>query len=215
MWSEQISRQGLLIVVSGPSGSGKTSVVKALCQAEPTLTHSISATTRPPRPGEVDGVNYHFLSSSEFEALIQQGGFLESAKYGDHHYGTLKSEVDPKITEGKDVVLEIDVHGGMQVKSLSLKRVSIFILPPSFAVLEKRLRGRKTESTLELQQRLQGAKSEIAYMKDYDYCVVNLENSIEQTVQNLRSIIAAERCRIDNQLLKAISQEFPPPALPS
>ncbi len=211
MWSELISRQGLLIVVSGPSGCGKTSVVKALCQAEPTLMHSISATTRPPRPGEVDGVNYHFLSSSEFEALIKQGGFLESARYGEHHYGTLNSEVEPKITEGKDVVLEIDVHGGMQVKSFSLKRVSIFILPPSFAVMEKRLRGRKTESNLEIQQRLQRAKSEISVMKNYDYCVVNLENSIEQTVQNLRSIIVAERCRIDNQLLKAISQEFSPP----
>ena len=211
MWSEQISRQRLLIVVSGPSGCGKTSVVKALCQAEPTLTYSISATTRPPRPGEVDGVNYHFVSSSEFEALIKQGGFLESARYGEHHYGTLKSEVEPKTTEGKDVVLEINVHGGMQVKSLSLKHVSIFILPPSLAVMEQRLRGRKTESNLEIQQRLQRAKSEISYMKDYDYFVRNLENSIEQTVQNLRSIIAAERCRIDNQLLKAISQEFSPP----
>lgn len=211
MWSEQVPRPGLLIVVSGPSGSGKTSVVKALCQADPALTHSISATTRPPRPGEVDGVNYHFLSSSEFEALVQQGGFLESARYGDHYYGTLKSEVEPKIREGKDVVVEIDVHGGMQIKSLPLKHVSIFILPPSFAVLEKRLRGRKTESSLELQQRLQRAKSEIAYMKNYDFCVVNLENSIERAVQNLRSIIVAERSRIDDQLLKAISQEFTPP----
>ena len=211
MWSERVPRPGLLIVVSGPSGSGKTSVVKALCQADPALTHSISATTRPPRPGEVDGVNYHFLSSSEFEALVQQGGFLESARYGDHYYGTLKSEVEPKIREGKDVVVEIDVHGGMQIKSLPLKHVSIFILPPSFTVLEKWLRGRKTESSLELEQRLRRAKAEIEHMENYDFCVVNVENSIEQAVQKIRSIIIAERCRIDNKLLKAISQEFTPP----
>lgn len=211
MWSEQVARQGLLIVISGPSGSGKTSVVKALCRAEPALTHSISATTRPPRPDEVDGVNYHFLSASRFDELVRKGGFLESAKYGDHYYGTLKSEVEPEIEEGKDVVVEIDVHGGMQVKSLPLKHVSIFILPPSFSVLEKRLHGRKTESGLELQQRLQRAKSEIAYMANYDYCVVNFENNIELAVQNIRSIITAERSRIDNQVLTAISQEFTPP----
>lgn len=211
MWSEQISRQGLLIVISGPSGSGKTSVVKALCQVEPALTHSISATTRPPRPDEVDGVNYHFLSTSEFDELVQQDGFLESAQYGDHYYGTLKSEVEPKIGEGKDVVVEIDVHGGMQVKSLALKHVSIFILPPSFTVLEKRLRGRKTESGLELQQRLRRAKAEIEQMENYDFCVVNFENNIEQAVQKIRTIITAERSRIDDQLLKAISQEFTPP----
>ena len=211
MWSEQIARQGLLIVISGPSGSGKTSVVEALCNAEPELTHSISATTRPPRPGEVDGVNYHFLSASEFDELDQQDGFLESAKYGDHYYGTLKSEVEPKIREGKDVVAEIDVHGGMQVKSLSLKHVSIFILPPSYTVLEKRLRGRKTESSQELQQRLQKVKSEIAHMKYYDYCVVNSENSIEEAVQKIRTIIVSVRSRIDDELMKAISQEFTSP----
>lgn len=210
MWSEQISRQGLLIVISGPSGSGKTSVVKALCQVEPALTHSISATTRPPRPDEVDGVNYHFLSQSDFDELVQEDGFLESAKYGEHYYGTLKSEVEPKIKEGIDVVAEIDVHGGMQVKSLPLKHVGIFILPPSFAVLEKRLRGRKTESSQELEHRLLRVKSEIAHMKYYDYCVVNLENNIEEAVQKIRTIIVAERSRIDGQLIKTVSQEFTP-----
>lgn len=210
MWSEQISCQGLLIVISGPSGSGKTSVVKALCQADPALTHSISATTRPPRPDEVNGVNYHFLSASEFDELVQQGGFLESAKYGDHYYGTLRSEVEPKLREGKNVVVEIDVHGGMQVKELPLKHVCIFILPPSFTVLEKRLRGRKTESDPELQQRLQRAQSEIVYMKNYDFYVVNLENSIDQAVKNIRAIITAEHSRIDDQLFNAISQEFSP-----
>ncbi|MDE0186596.1 MAG: guanylate kinase [Candidatus Poribacteria bacterium] len=210
MWSEQISRQGLLIVISGPSGSGKTSVVKALCQADPALTHSISATTRPRRPDEVNGVNYHFLSSSEFDELVMQDGFLESAKYGEHYYGTLRSEVEPKISEGKNVVVEIDVHGGMQVKELPLKHVCIFILPPSFTVLEKRLRGRKTESGPELQQRLQRAQSEIVYMKYYDFYVVNFEDCIDQAVQKIRAIITAEHSRIDDQLFNAISQEFSP-----
>lgn len=211
MWSEQISRQGLLIVISGPSGSGKTSVVNALCQADPGLTQSISATTRPPRPDEVNGINYHFLSSAEFDELVRKDGFLESAKYGDHYYGTLKSEVEPKIREGKNVVVEIDVHGGMQIKALPLKHVCIFILPPSFTVLEKRLRGRKTESGPELQQRLQRAQSEIVYMKNYDFYVVNLENSIDQAVNKIRAIITAEHSRIDNQLLEAISLEFSQP----
>ena len=208
MWNEQLSRQGLLIVISGPSGVGKTSVVKSLCKADATLKLSISATTRPPRPNEIDGVNYHFLSPSQFEALIRRGGFLEWAKYGDHFYGTLSSVVEPMIAAGKDVTLEIDVRGALQVKALRLKGVFIFLLPPSFATLEKRLRDRNTESDPELQRRLIQAKSEITYMKDYDYCVINPEGGIEQAAQQIRHIISVERCRIDKQLLEAVSQEF-------
>jgi len=211
MWNEQPYRRGLFIVISGPSGSGKTSVVKALCEVDATLTHSISATTRPPRPNEIDGVNYHFLSPPAFEKLIQQGGFLEWTKYGDHYYGTLKSMVEPAIAGGRDVVLEIDVHGAMQLKALALKGIFIFILPPSFALLEKRLRDRKTESDRELQRRLLQARSEIAYIKDYDYCVVNPDNDVAQAVEQIRHIIAAERCRINPQLLELISREFSRP----
>jgi guanylate kinase len=211
MWSEGLSRQGFLIVISGPSGSGKTSVVKALCEAEAILEQSTSATTRSPRSGEVDGVNYHFLSPSKFKQLIQQGGFLEWTKYSDHYYGTLKSVVEPAIAAGKDLVLEIDVQGAMQLKTLPQKSICIFILPPSFAALEKRLRRRRTESDQELQRRLQRAKSEIPYIKDYDYCVLNPDNGIDRVVQHIRHIISAERCRIDNQLLEAISEEFSQP----
>ena len=211
MWNEQLSRQGLFIVISGPSGSGKTSVVRAVCEADTTLTHSISATTRPPRPGEIDEVNYHFLSSSAFEELIQRGGFLEWTKYGDHYYGTLKSVVKPAITSGRDVILEIDVHGAMQLKALALRSVFIFILPPSFALLEKRLRNRKTESDPELQRRLLRAKSEIVYIKNYDYCVINPDNGVEEAAQQILHIISAERCRINHQLLESISHEFSRP----
>ncbi len=132
-------------------------------------------------------------------------------KYGDHYYGTLKSIVEPTIAGGRDVVLEIDVHGAMQLKALALKGIFIFILPPSFTLLEKRLRDRKTESDRELQRRLTQARSEIAYIKDYDYCVVNPDNDVAQAVQQIRHIISAERCRIHPQLLELISREFSRP----
>lgn len=208
-----LSNKGLFIVISGPSGTGKTSVVRALCEADTTLERSVSATTRPPRPDEVNGVNYHFLAHTEFEELIDSGGFVEWIKYGEHYYGTLKSTVDSTISIGKDLILEIDVHGAMQVKALAIKSVRIFLLPPSFASLEERLRSRKTESDSELRRRLRTAESEVAYVADYDYCVVNPDNDVEEAVTQIRYIIAAERRRIDDLLLTLISQEFshPPP----
>ncbi|MCZ6678132.1 MAG: guanylate kinase [Candidatus Poribacteria bacterium] len=208
MWNDRPIRQGLLIVISGPSGSGKTSVARALCQADASLAYSVSATTRPPRPNETDGVDYDFLPRSEFEDLIQRGGFLEWTKYGDYYYGTLKSTIESTIASGKDLLLEIDVKGAMQVKALSLKCIYIFILPLSFATLKTRLRSRNTESDSELQRRLLTAESEIACVKDYDYCVVNPDNGVEQAVEQIRHIITAERCRIDCSLLDWISQEF-------
>jgi len=212
MWNRQISPQGSLIVISGPSGSGKTSVVEALCQSDPRLTRSVSATTRLPRPTEIDGVNYHFLPSSKFKTLIHEDGFVEWTKYGGNHYGTLKAEIEPPLAHGRDLILEIDVDGAMQLKSRNLKSVFIFILPPSFAILERRLRSRQTESDHELQHRLEIARSEIAKVKDYDYCVFNLENGIEEAVQQIHYIIFAQRRRIDNQLLGSISQEFSQPS---
>ena len=164
MWNKRPSQKGLFIVMSGPSGTGKTSVIKALCKDETTLEFSISATTRPPRSDEVDGVDYHFLDQTKFEDLIQRGGFLEWVKYGGHYYGTLKSTVELTIEKGKDLILEIDVHGAMKVKDLGIRYTSIFLLPPSLESLEKRLRNRKTESDSELQQRLLTAKSEFAYV---------------------------------------------------
>ena len=208
MWNKQRVQQGLLIVISGPSGSGKTSVVDALCQSNPALNRSVSVTTRQPRPNEIDGINYHFLSLSDFEALLEQNGFIEWTQYGKNYYGTLKAEIELPLAKGRNLVLEIDVHGAMELKSYNLKSVSIFILPPSFTSLEKRLRHRQTESDQELDQRLAIARSEIAYVKDYDYCVINVDDAIDQTVEQIQHIIYAECCRIDNQFLESINQEF-------
>ena len=208
MWNNRPSQKGLFIVISGPSGTGKTSVIKALCESDPTLAFSISATTRPPRSDETNGVDYHFLDRTEFEDLIQCGGFLEWVEYGGHYYGTLKSTIESTIKKGKDLVLEIDVHGAMKVKDLGIRYTSIFLLPPSLRSLEKRLRNRKTESDSELEQRLLTAKSEFAYVKDYNYCILNPDHNVEKAVTQIRHIISAERCRIDDQLVAAISQEF-------
>ncbi|RKU07781.1 guanylate kinase [Candidatus Poribacteria bacterium] len=208
MWNNRPSQQGLFIVISGPSGTGKTSVIRELCESDTTLAFSISATTRPPRSDEADGIDYYFLDETEFEALINSGGFLEWVKYGGHYYGTLKSTIESTIEKGKDLVLEIDVHGAMKVKDLGIRYTSIFLLPPSLESLEKRLRNRKTESDSELEQRLLTAKSEFAYVKDYKYCILNPDHNVKEAVTQIRHIISAERCRIDDQLLDAISQEF-------
>ena len=208
MWNNQPSQKGLFILISGPSGTGKTSVIKALCESDTTLAFSISATTRPPRSDEVNGVDYYFLDETEFEELIQHGGFLEWVKYGGHYYGTLKSTIESTIESGKDLILEIDVHGAMKIKDLGIRYTSIFLLPPSLESLEKRLRNRKTESDSELQQRLLTAKSEFGCVKEYNYCIVNPDHNVEEAVTQIRNIISAERCRIDDPLLDAISQEF-------
>ena len=208
MWYKQHIHQGLLIVLSGPSGSGKSSLVEALCDSESSLHFSISATTRPPRQNEIDGVNYYFLSYAEFKDLTRSGGFVEWAKYGEHYYGTLKSEVECPLSEGKDVLLEIDVQGAMQVKKQNFKSILVFILPPSFEILAERLRGRQTESDVERQQRLETASSELAHIKNYDYYVINPENEINQAVQQIRDIISVARCRIDNRLVELVNEEF-------
>ena len=204
-------RQGSLIVISGPSGAGKTSVIDALLQSDSTLICSVSATTRPPRPNEIDGVNYHFLSPSEFETRRGKGEFVEWTRYGGYCYGTLKSEIESPLAKGKDLVFEIDVKGAKALKSWSPMIISIFILPPSFAILEKRLRRRQTESSQELQQRLATAKSEIAIVKDYDYCVINPDNKINQAVKQIQHIISAQRCRINESFLAWTSEEFSHP----
>lgn len=211
MVNTHLYKPNLVIVISGPSGSGKSTVVNALCEADQTLRLSVSATTRKPRPNEVDSVNYHFLSKPEFEKQIQQDNFLEWAEYRDNFYGTLKSEIAAARETGKDAVLEIEVNGALQIKQQDLapaRSLLIFIIPPSFETLEKRLRGRKTESETELKQRLDIAKSEVIEIQHYDYWVSNPENAVQHAVHQIQTIIAAERSRIDTKLIETINPLF-------
>ena len=210
MANKHLYKPNLVIVISGPSGSGKSSVIDALCEADETLQLSVSATTRNPRPGEVDGINYHFLSKAEFEKHIQQGSFLEWAAYGDNLYGTLTSEIAAAREAGTDSILEIEVEGSLQIRAREqalapARSILIFIIPPSFATLEKRLRRRQTESEKELKQRLDIAKSEVRQIKHYDYWVSNPENGVQQAVNQIRGIITAERSRIDDKLIETIN----------
>ena len=189
----------LVVVISGPSGCGKSTVAKKLCKADDTLRLSISATTRKARPEEIDKVDYHFLTAEQFENQIEQNTFLEWAKYGEHYYGTPKSEVEVAQQEGKDTILEIEVNGALQVRKQDLtpaRSILIFLMPASYAILEQRLRSRKTESEEELTKRLEIAETELRQIPHYDYCVINPEKKINKAVQQIQRIISAERCRI-------------------
>jgi guanylate kinase len=208
MANTHLYKPHLVIVISGPSGSGKSTVIDVLCKADETLHLSVSATTRKRRPGEEDGVDYHFLSKAEFEKYIEQNRFLEWAEYGDNRYGTLKSEIADARSAGKDAILEIEVKGSLQIRAQDLapaRSILIFIVPPSFAILEKRLRRRKTESETELKQRLDIAKSEVRMIRHYNYWVSNPENATQQAVHQIQTIITAERSRIDTKLIEAIN----------
>lgn len=211
MCSTPFKHTNLIFVISGPSGCGKSTVANALCDADNTLRLSISATTRTARPDEVDGENYHFLTHKKFEEKIKQNAFLEWAKYHDNYYGTPKSEIETAKKDGKDTVLEIEVNGALQVKNQDLahaKSILIFLIPPSFASLEQRLRGRKTESEEELYNRLEIAKTEIQEITHYDYCVINYEGKLKQTLSNIQAIISAERFRINPEQTSEFIQSF-------
>ncbi len=211
MVSTPFNNQNLVIVISGPSGCGKSTVVKALCEADDIYRLSISATTRTARPNEVDGVNYHFLTQAQFEDKIEQNAFLEWAKYRENYYGTPKSEIAAARQEGKDTILEIEVNGALQIRQYNLtpaRSILIFLVPSSFAILEKRLRSRKTESETELTNRLEVAKTELSQITHYDYCVINPENKMEQAVHQIQAIISAERCRINPEQTSAFVESF-------
>ena len=183
-------RKGLLVVVSGPSGAGKGTICQALLERTP-LAYSVSATTRKPRAGEVDGVNYHFLSVEAFEEMIEKDGLLEWAKVYDNYYGTPLKKVEEKLAAGEDILLEIDTQGAMKVREKFPEGVYIFILPPSLAELERRIRGRDTETEDVLQKRLAAAIDEIEAGKCYKYVVTNDE--VDGAVDSVCAILAAER----------------------
>ena len=183
-------KKGLLVVVSGPSGAGKGTICQALLEKTP-LAYSVSATTRKPRAGEVDGVNYHFLSVEAFEEMIEKDGLLEWAKVYDNYYGTPLKQVEEKLAAGEDILLEIDTQGAMKVREKFPEGVYIFILPPSLAELERRIRGRDTETEDVLQKRLAAAIDEIEAGKCYKYVVTNDE--VDGAVDSVCAILAAER----------------------
>jgi guanylate kinase len=188
---EESRRKGRLFVITGPSGVGKGTLrTKALSDME-NLTYSISCTTRPPREGERDGVDYHFVDTRDFEKKIADGLFLEHAVVHGCRYGTLLADVKRETEAGRDVLLEIDVQGAMQIRAVLPDSVLIFIAPPSLAVLEKRLRQRKTESEDKIALRLENAKKEMEYSPKYDRVLVN--DDLEQTCRELRDIFLSYR----------------------
>lgn len=188
-------KKGILFVVSGPAGSGKGTVVSELVSAHEDVSLSVSATTREPRPTDVDGVQYHFITEDEFEKKISNGEMLEYTLYCDHHYGTLLKEVTDALDNGKDIILEIEVDGAMQVKNKIENAVTIMLTPPDGETLERRLRSRGTESDENIEKRLRRAKEEITLMPEYDYSVVNEDGGAKECAELIYSIIRAERAK--------------------
>ncbi|WP_457568926.1 guanylate kinase [Desulfurobacterium sp.] len=185
--------KGLLIVISAPSGTGKTTLVNLLMKAFPKMEFSVSCTTRKPRPGEVDGKDYYFISLEEFEKKIENNELLEWAEVYGNFYGTPKDKVIEALNEGKDILLDIDTQGALQVKKNYPDAVLIFILPPSLKELERRLRSRGTEDEETIEKRLLIARRELSLATKYDYIIIN--DQIEEAFDKLKSIVTAERWR--------------------
>nr|WP_255697085.1 guanylate kinase [Sinirhodobacter sp. WL0062] len=209
----EIARRGLLIILSSPSGAGKSTLAKRLMAWDPTLKFSVSATTRAPRPGEVDGREYFFKTKPEFEAMVAAGGMLEHAEVFGNFYGTPKGPVETAMAEGRDTLFDIDWQGGQQIRRSTLAKdvVSIFILPPSIADLESRLRGRAQDSDEVIAGRMAKSRDEISHWGEYDYVIIN--HDVDTAEAELKTILTAERARADRrpgltEFVRGLNKEF-------
>jgi guanylate kinase len=206
-------RRGLLLILSSPSGAGKSTLARRLMQWDPTIRFSVSATTRAPRPGEEDGREYYFRARAAFEAMIAAGEMLEHAEVFGNFYGSPKGPVEVAMKEGRDTLFDIDWQGGQQIRNSALGRdvVSIFILPPSIAELESRLRGRAQDSDEVIAGRMAKSRDEISHWAEYDYVIVNRD--IEAAFTELTTILQAERLKRDRQpelseFVRSLNREF-------
>ena len=190
-------RRGKTFIICGPSGVGKGTVVARLLASDPKLYFSVSATTRP-RPGEVDGKHYHFLSREQFQRWIDEDAFLEHAEFVGNLYGTPKLYVDKAMDQGRDVILDIEIQGAEQVHRRRPEAIRIYVAPPSWAELERRLIGRGTEDMEKVRRRLERGKEEFAVARDFDYFVIN--DTVDRAVEELRAILLAEHCRPDERI---------------
>ena len=199
--------RGLLVVVSGPSGVGKGTIMRPFMERNQNVKYSVSATTRAPREGEIDGVNYHFVTKEQFENLIENDEMLEYARYSRNYYGTPRSYVEEKLSEGKNVILEIEIQGAMKIKEKIPEAVLIFVTPPSVDELRRRLEGRGTETQEVIESRLSRAAEEAEGMEDYDYLLVN--DDLEECVNELHRIISSERCKTqrNTEFINRIQEE--------
>lgn len=208
-----MTRKGLLLILSSPSGAGKSTLARRLMDWDETLRFSVSATTRAPRPGEQDGREYYFKTRAEFETLAAAGEMLEHAEVFGNLYGSPKGPVQQAMAEGRDTLFDIDWQGGQQIRNSSLGRdvVSIFVLPPSIAELDRRLRGRAQDSEEVIAGRMAKSRDEISHWAEYDYVIVN--HDIDQAFDELVTILKAERMRRDRQpgladFVRGLNREF-------
>lgn len=194
-----VHRRGLMLVLSSPSGAGKTTIARRLLAQEAGLTMSVSMTTRPKRPGEVSGVDYHFVDLTEFNVMINRGQFLEYAKVFDNYYGTPRQAVEVALSKGQDVLFDIDWQGTQQLAQAAREDlVSVFILPPDTQALEQRLRARAQDSAEVVAHRMSKAADEMSHWAEYDYIIIN--HDLDDSVDRVRAILTAERLRRQRQV---------------
>jgi guanylate kinase len=206
MLNENVARRGLMFVLSSPSGAGKSTLARKLLEADDNMSLSVSATTRPPRPSEVDGREYKFLSKEQFEEMADRGEFLEHAMVFGNHYGTPRAPVEAMLIQGKDVLFDVDWQGARAMRAAEPQDVvGIFILPPSMAELERRLRARNEDAEDVIKKRMARSIDEISHWEEYDYVLVN--TLLEQALAQIKQILAAERLKRQRQMWLALHVE--------